>query len=58
MKKWTNCTLISVLALSLLTPSASFAQTNENPQEAKKESYQYPVLTKVKKPEEVGFSTK
>ena len=57
MKKWTNCTLISVLALSLFIPSASFAQTNESPQAAKKESFQYPVLTKVKKPEDVGFSS-
>ena len=57
MNKWTSYTLISILALSLLGPSASIAQTNENPQASKKESLQYPVLSKVNKPEEVGFSS-
>lgn len=57
MKKWTSCALSSVLALSLLAPSASFAQPNANPADRKPAATQYPTLTKAKKPEEVGFSS-
>lgn len=57
MKKWTSCALSSVLAFSLLAPSASFAQTNANPADHKPAVTQYPMLTKAKKPEEVGFSS-
>ncbi|MET3196042.1 penicillin binding protein PBP4B [Bacillus sp. OAE603] len=54
MKKWKTCALTSVLAISLLAP-ASFAEQNEKA--STQNHLQYPVLTKVKKPEEVGFSS-
>ncbi|TDL80308.1 penicillin binding protein PBP4B [Peribacillus frigoritolerans] len=55
MKKWTSCALTSVLAISLLAPSASFAEPNEK--DSPQAHVQYPVLTKAKKPEEAGFSS-
>lgn len=55
MKKWTSCALTSVLAISLLAPSASFAEPNEKA--SPQAHVQYPVLTKAKKPEEAGFSS-
>jgi CubicO group peptidase (beta-lactamase class C family) len=57
MKKWTSCALSSVLALSLLAPSASIAQTTGNAAGHKEAVNQYPMLTKAKKPEEAGFSS-
>ncbi|WP_191557071.1 penicillin binding protein PBP4B [Metabacillus idriensis] len=55
MKKWTSCALTSVLAISLLAPSASFAEPSEKA--SPQAHVQYPVLTKAKKPEEAGFSS-
>ncbi|MDX8290902.1 penicillin binding protein PBP4B [Metabacillus indicus] len=53
MKKWTASALSSVLALSLIAPSASFAEIKASP----KAKTEYSVLTKAKKPEEAGFSS-
>lgn len=55
MKKWTSCALTSVFAISLLVPSVSFAESNEKT--SPQAHVEYPVLTKAKKPEEVGFSS-
>lgn len=55
MKKWKSCALTSVLAISLLAPAASFAEPNVKA--SSRAHVQYPVLTKAKKPEEVGFSS-
>ncbi|MFC0270241.1 penicillin binding protein PBP4B [Metabacillus herbersteinensis] len=60
MNKWTRCMIGTVLTLSLLIPSVALAQTNgdHNATAVKKESItKYPVLSKAKKPEEVGFSS-
>ena len=56
MKKWTVCAISSVLALSFFIPSVSFAKEPIKSVERKKEPVSYPVLTKVKKPEDAGFS--
>lgn len=57
MNIWTSCTLSSILALSLLAPSVSFANENSNHEAAvsKETASQYPILKKVNKPEEAGF---
>lgn len=59
MNIWTSCTLSSILALSLLAPSVSFANENPNLEAAfsKETASQYPMLKKAKKPEEAGFSS-
>ncbi len=59
MNIWTSCTLSSILALSLLAPSVSFANENSNHEAAvsKETASQYPILKKVNKPEEAGFSS-
>ena len=59
MNIWTSCTLSSILALSLLAPSVSFANENSNHGAAvsKETASQYPILKKVNKPEEAGFSS-
>ncbi|MFD9628282.1 penicillin binding protein PBP4B [Peribacillus muralis] len=59
MKIWTSCTLSSILALSLLAPTVSFANENSNQKVtvSKEDASQYPVLKKAKNPEEAGFSS-
>ena len=59
MNIWTSCTISSILALSLLAPSVSFANENPNQEAAvsKEAASQYPILKKANKPEEAGFSS-
>ncbi|PJN89396.1 serine hydrolase, partial [Bacillus sp. mrc49] len=59
MKKWTSCTLSSILAFSLFIPFTSYAQANPNKETAvsKEAGNSFPVLTKARKPEDAGFSS-
>jgi CubicO group peptidase (beta-lactamase class C family) len=60
MNKWTRYAFSSVLTFSVLAPSIALAQPNVNPTVAtvsKETATGYPVLTKAKNPEEVGFSS-
>ncbi|KWW22135.1 MULTISPECIES: penicillin binding protein PBP4B [Peribacillus] len=59
MKKWTSCTLSSILAFSLFISFTSYAQANSNKETAvsKEAGNSFPVLTKARKPEDAGFSS-